>query len=108
MHQTQYPARNLSILDILPRGCSKGIALGKLAERRGLRADEIMAIGDNFNDAEMLKFAGHAVLMGNASAELLATGRELGWRVAPTNDEDGVAQVVEDVLCNQLNLSVVE
>jgi hydroxymethylpyrimidine pyrophosphatase-like HAD family hydrolase len=108
MHQTQYPARNLSILDILPPGCSKGIALGKLAERRGLRADEIMTIGDNFNDAEMLKFAGHPVLMGNASAELLATGRELGWRVAPTNDEDGVAQVVEDVLCNQLNLSVVE
>ncbi len=108
MHQTQYPARSLSILDILPPGCSKGVALGRLAERRGLRADEIMAIGDNYNDAEMLKFAGHAVLMGNASSELLATGRELGWRVAPTNDEDGVAQVVEDVLCNQLNVSVVE
>jgi hydroxymethylpyrimidine pyrophosphatase-like HAD family hydrolase len=50
--------------------------------------------------------------MGNASAELLATGRELGWRIAPTNDEDGVAQVVEDVLCNQLtvgcDVSVVE
>jgi len=108
MHQTQYPARNLSILDILPPGHSKGVALRKLAGRRGLRQEEIMAIGDNYNDAEMLKFAGHPVLMGNASSELVVTGRELGWRIAPTNDEDGVAQVVEDVVCSQLNVSVVE
>jgi Cof subfamily protein (haloacid dehalogenase superfamily) len=108
MHQTQYPARNLSILDLLPPGCSKGVALEKLAGRRGLRREEIMAIGDNYNDVEMLKFAGHPVLMGNASVELQAAGRELGWRIAPTNDEDGVAQVVEDVVCSQLNVSVVE
>jgi Cof subfamily protein (haloacid dehalogenase superfamily) len=112
MHQTQYPKRNLSILDILPPGCSKGVALEKLAARRGLRRDELMAIGDNYNDAEMLKLSGHPVLMGNASPELLVTGRELGWRIAPTNDEDGVAQVVEDVVCNQLtvgcDVSVVE
>jgi Cof subfamily protein (haloacid dehalogenase superfamily) len=112
MHQTQYPARNLSILDILPPGYSKGVALEKLAARRGLRQEEIMAIGDNYNDAEMLKFAGHPVLMGNASAELIASGREWGWRIAPTNDEDGVAQVIEDVLCSQLtvgcDVSVVE
>lgn len=108
MHQTQYPARNLSILDILPPGCSKGVALENLARRRGLRREEMMAIGDNYNDLEMLKFSGHPVLMGNATAELLATGRELGWRVAPTNDDDGVAQVVEDVLSRQLTVSVVE
>jgi hydroxymethylpyrimidine pyrophosphatase-like HAD family hydrolase len=71
-----------------------------------------MAIGDNFNDLEMLKFAGHPVLMGNATAELVTIGQELGWRVAPTNDEDGVAQVIEDVLCAQYTVgchaSVVE
>jgi hydroxymethylpyrimidine pyrophosphatase-like HAD family hydrolase len=108
MHQTQYPARNLSILDILPPGYSKGLALEKLARRRGLRREETMAIGDNYNDLEMLKFSGHPVLMGNATAELLATGRDLGWRVAPTNDHDGVAQIVEDVLSRQLTVSVVE
>lgn len=108
MHQTRYPARNLSILDILPPGWSKGVALEKLARRRGLRREEIMAIGDNYNDAEMLRFAGHPVLMGNASQELLASGRAWGWRIAPANDEDGVARVVEDVLCDQLNVSVVE
>lgn len=108
MHQTRYPVRNLSVLDILPPGWSKGVALEKLARRRGLRREEIMAIGDNYNDAEMLKFAGHPVLMENASQELLASGRAWGWRIAPANDEDGVAQVVEDVLCGQLNVSVVE
>ncbi len=112
MHQTQYPTRNLSILDILPPGCSKGVALGKLAARRGLRPEEIMAIGDNYNDAEMLKFAGHPVLMGNASPELQVMGRELGWHITGTNDEDGLAQAIEDVLCSQLtadcNASVVE
>lgn len=112
MHQTQYPARNLSILDILPPGCSKGVALSRLAQTRGLQPEEIMAIGDNFNDLEMLKFAGHPVLMGNATAELVTIGQELGWRVAPTNDEDGVAQVIEDVLCAQYTVgchaSVVE
>lgn len=108
MHQTRYPIRDLSVLDILPPGWSKGMALEKLASRRGLRQEEIMAIGDNYNDTEMLKIAGHPVLMGNASAELLASGHALGWRIAPANDEDGVAQVVEDVLCSQLNVSVVE
>ena len=112
MHQTQYPLRNLSILDILPPGCSKGVALEMLAARRGLRRDEIMAIGDNNNDAEMLRFSGHPVLMGNASPALLAEGRALGWRIAPGNDEDGVGQIIEDTLCFQLtadcNASVVE
>ena len=108
MHQTQYPARNLSILDILPPGQSKGVALEKLARRRGLRREEIMAVGDNFNDLEMLKFAGHPVLMANAAPDLLEIGREMGWRITPTNDEDGVAQVVEDVVCSQLPVSVVE
>lgn len=110
MHQTQYPARNLSILDILPPGNSKGVALDRIAQQRGLRRDEMMAIGDNYNDLEMLKLAGHPVLMGNAAAELLASAREWGWQIAPTNDEDGVAQVIEDVLCAQYsaNFDVVE
>jgi len=59
---------------------------------------------------EMLKLAGHPVVMGNAAAELVASAREWGWQIAPTNDEDGVAQVIEDVLCAQYsaNFDVVE
>jgi hypothetical protein len=88
------------------------VALDRIARMRGLRRDEMMAIGDNYNDLEMLKLAGRPVLMENASAELLASAREWGWQIAPTNDEDGVAQVIEDILCTQnavdCNVSVVE
>ncbi|MFT4114314.1 Cof-type HAD-IIB family hydrolase [Silvibacterium sp.] len=97
-HRTEYPRRDLCILDILPPGCSKGIALGRLAQSRGIDASEIMAIGDNLNDLEMLRYAGHPVVMTNAAPSLLATAKQSGWRIAPPNDHDGVAQVLESVL----------
>ena len=63
LHRTEYPARDLSILDILPAGCSKGAALLTLARARGIDPAEILAIGDNWNDVSMLEAAGRAVLM---------------------------------------------
>jgi hydroxymethylpyrimidine pyrophosphatase-like HAD family hydrolase len=98
LHRTEYPARDLSILDILPPGCSKGAALDKLAALRGIPREEVMAIGDNFNDLEMLHFAGHPVVMGNGTPELVRMAQDRGWRIAGTNDEDGVARVVESTL----------
>jgi hypothetical protein len=89
--RTEYPARDLSMIDVLHGGCSKGHALERWAERRGLKREQVMAIGDNYNDIEMLEFAGYPVIMGNACAELL--GR--GWRVARGNDACGVAEAVE-------------
>jgi hydroxymethylpyrimidine pyrophosphatase-like HAD family hydrolase len=47
---TEYPARDLSILDLLPPGVSKGWALARLAGRLGIDRKETMAIGDNWND----------------------------------------------------------
>jgi hypothetical protein len=98
MHRTEYPARNLSILDLLPPGCSKGAALDSLAQIRGLKRSQIMAIGDNLNDLEMLEYAGRAVVMANASDEVRALARESGWELTASNDEDGVALAVEEVL----------
>jgi Cof subfamily protein (haloacid dehalogenase superfamily) len=98
LHRTEYPVRDLTILDILPPGCSKGLALRRLAERRGIRREEILAIGDNWNDLEMLEFAGQPVVMANGAPEMVATARWRGWEIAPSNDEDGVAHVVESVL----------
>jgi Cof subfamily protein (haloacid dehalogenase superfamily) len=98
MHRTEYAARDLSILDLLPPGCSKGAALGSLASIRGLERNEIMAIGDNLNDLEMLEYAGRAVVMANASQEMLALAERGGWEVTASNDEDGVAVAVEEVL----------
>ncbi len=98
MHRTEYAARNLSILDLLPPGCSKGAALASLASIRGLEREQIMAIGDNLNDLEMLEYAGRAVVMANASQEVLALAQHRGWEVTASNDEDGVALAVEEVL----------
>lgn len=98
VHRTEYLTRDLTILDILPPGCSKGAALRKLAAARGVDRAEIMAIGDNFNDMEMLEFAGRPVVMGNAAPELLQMAGERGWELAPNNDADGVAHMVESVL----------
>ena len=98
MHRTEYAVRDLSILDLLPPGCSKGSALDNLARIRGFEPSEIMAIGDNLNDLEMLKYAGHAVVMANASEEILALARSSGWHITVSNDEDGVAIAIENVL----------
>lgn len=89
--RTEYPARDLSMIDVLNAGCSKGHALERWAKHRGYRRDEVMAVGDNHNDVEMLEFAGHPVIMGNACAEL----RARGWRITRANDACGVAAAVE-------------
>jgi Cof subfamily protein (haloacid dehalogenase superfamily) len=98
MHRTEYAARNLSILDLLPPGCSKGAALDSLARIRGLEREQIMAIGDNLNDLEMLEYAGRSVVMANASEEMLALALRRGWEVTASNDNDGVALAVEEVV----------
>ena len=96
--RTEYPARNLSILDLLPQGVSKGWALERLAARLGIGRLETMAIGDNWNDVEMLEWAGQGVVMGNAAQELRTMAKLRGWKQAPPNDEDGVAVILERML----------
>jgi Cof subfamily protein (haloacid dehalogenase superfamily) len=88
--RTEYPERDLSMIDVLNTGCSKGHALKRWAVHRGFRREQVMAIGDNHNDVEMLEFAGHPVIMGNACEEL----RGRGWSVTLGNDQCGVAAAV--------------
>jgi Cof subfamily protein (haloacid dehalogenase superfamily) len=92
--RTEYPLRDLSIVDVLNKGCSKGHALERWAAFRGIPREQVMAIGDNYNDIEMLAFAGYPVIMGNASEEL----RGRGWTVTRSNDQNGVAAALEPVL----------
>jgi Cof subfamily protein (haloacid dehalogenase superfamily) len=92
--KTQYDARDLCMVDILNKGCTKGAALQRWAAFKGYHPAEIMAIGDNYNDIEMLEFAGHAYIMGNATEEL----RERGWQTTLGNNENGVAIAVESAL----------
>jgi Cof subfamily protein (haloacid dehalogenase superfamily) len=93
--KTEYPGSDLSILDLMPHGVSKGKALENLARRLGVDRKETMAIGDNWNDVDMLEWAGQGVMMGNAASELCAMAKMRGWQLAPPNDEDGVAVVLE-------------
>jgi len=89
--RTVYPERDLSMIDVLNAGCSKGHALERWAAYRGYRREEVMAVGDNHNDVEMLEFAGHPVIMGNACEEL----RTRGWQVTGGNHECGLAAAVD-------------
>jgi hypothetical protein len=88
---TKYLTRNISILDIMNRGCSKGRTLRSWAERCGILPSEVMAIGDNFNDLEMLQFAGQPVLMGNRCQGL----DHPDWPTTLSNDQDGVAAAIK-------------
>jgi hydroxymethylpyrimidine pyrophosphatase-like HAD family hydrolase len=88
---TEYEHRDFSLVDVLQAGCSKGAALADWARARGYARDEVMAVGDNLNDLEMLEFAGRPIVMGNAIADLKARG----WVSTGTNDEAGVARAVE-------------
>jgi hypothetical protein len=98
LNRTEYPARDLSILDILPAGCSKGAAILSLAATHGIAPAQILAIGDNWNDVSMLEIAGSAVLMANAPPDLKLFAASRGWPIAPPNSADGVAHTIESVL----------
>ena len=99
--RTEYPGRDLSILDLLPPGVSKGWALQRLAARLGVDRRATMAIGDNWNDVDMLEWAGQGVMMGNAATELRVMAKMRGWKQAPPNDEDGVAVVLEAAIAKR-------
>jgi len=87
---TVYAHRNLGMLDVLQRGINKGVALADWCASRKILREEVMAIGDNWNDREMLEFAGLPVVMGNAVPEL----QSLGMPVTLSNDSDGVAHAI--------------
>jgi hypothetical protein len=88
---TKYPDRNLALFDIMNRGCTKGRALKLWATQCAIPASEVMAIGDNFNDLEMLEFAGLPVVMGNHIDGL----HRPGWAVTSDCDDSGVASAIE-------------
>ncbi len=91
IERTVYPANGLVLLDVIDPGVGKAEALAFLQRRWGIGSAETLAIGDNWNDREMLAAAVLGFVMGNADPELLA----LGLPVLPSNDEDGVARAIE-------------
>jgi len=96
--KTEYPERDLCMVDVLNLGCSKGHALERWANHRGIAREQVMAIGDNYNDIEMLEYAGVPVIMGNASEEL----RGRNWKVTLPNSASGVAAAIEEVVFERI------
>ena len=82
------------LLEISAAGVSKAFTLERLAERHGIAAEEVVAFGDMPNDLPMLAWAGHAVAVANAHPDVRAAADE----VTASNDDDGVALVVERLL----------
>jgi Cof subfamily protein (haloacid dehalogenase superfamily) len=98
---TVYAKKDFAMIDVINPFCSKGSSLAEWAQLRGFAREQVMAIGDNHNDLEMLTFAGIPVIMGNCVPEL----RNFGWHITTSNDENGVAAAIkqfalrEDATC---------
>lgn len=88
-----YPSKP-TYLEIMDRRASKANAIRLLSERMQIPREETLAIGDNFNDREMIRFAGMGVAMGNAPDEIKA---EAAY-VTDTNNNDGVRKALEHLM----------
>ncbi len=80
-----------SYAEILAKATNKWTAIKNLTDKLGIKKEEIMAIGDNFNDIEMIQNAGLGVAMNNGSP----VAKEVARVIAPSNNEDGVAKVIK-------------
>ena len=89
---TKYSEQDFTLLDVVNPAASKGAGVAAAAVELSIGPEEILAIGDNYNDLEMLLFAGTGVVMANAPLSL----REIpGLHPTASNIEDGVALAIE-------------
>lgn len=89
---TTYPKRDFALLDVVHPEASKGVGVAAAAAELNVSREEVMAIGDNLNDLEMLSYAGIGVVMRNAESSLHDIE---GLYATTANDEDGVARAIE-------------
>ena len=98
---TKYLEQDFTLLDVVNPAASKGAGVAAAAAELGVDREEIMAIGDNYNDLEMLLFAGTGVVMANAPLSL----REIaGLYPTASNGDDGVALAIEQFILNRPQL----
>ena len=90
---TEYEHRDFSLIDVTAPSATKGRALAWRAAQLGLSREEVMAVGDNYNDLEMLEFAGLPVVMANSVAGLT----ERGWAITGDNESAGLAAAIRQV-----------
>lgn len=80
-------------LELVPQGIDKALSLSVLLENIGMTCEEVIAIGDGYNDLSMIKFAGMGIAMGNAQEPV----KKAADYITLTNDEDGVAEAIERI-----------
>ncbi|WP_100407375.1 Cof-type HAD-IIB family hydrolase [Bacillus solitudinis] len=78
-------------LEFLETGISKGTSLNHVIKKLGISKEEVIAVGDSYNDLDMIEFAGLGVAMGNAPDDI----KEKADYVTDTNMNDGVAKIIE-------------
>ena len=83
-------------LEIMPFGISKGSMLPLLLDKLGVKRDELIAFGDNYNDLTMIGYAGMGVAMANGEPEV----KKIANYVCPSNDEDGIAETLHKFVLN--------
>ncbi|HLI70976.1 MAG TPA: Cof-type HAD-IIB family hydrolase [Ktedonobacteraceae bacterium] len=91
LHSISLGSYGCAELAVMHPACSKASGVAALASYYNIPLEQVMAIGDNTNDREMLRSAGWSVAMGQASEEVKAAAKA----VTGTNLEDGVAQAIE-------------
>jgi len=87
---TEYTRRDFSLIDVTAPAATKGRALAWRAAQLGIAREEVMAVGDNFNDLDMLEFAGLPVVMANSVEEL----KQRGWAITGDNENAGLAAAI--------------
>jgi Cof subfamily protein (haloacid dehalogenase superfamily) len=90
-------------LQVIPAGISKIVAIRKMAEWLRIPDGRIVAVGDNYNDADMIEGADVGVAMGNAPEEI----KRLARLVVGTNNDSGLAEVVEKVILSKEYFTII-
>lgn len=93
-HTAKFCTSKPTFIEFFNSGVSKAEGIYKLSEMYNIKTDEIIAVGDGYNDLEMIEAAGLGVVMANAPDDL----KELADYIAPSNEEDGVAEVIEQFM----------
>ena len=84
-------------VEVVNKDASKGAAIAWIAKQRGIRQDEVLAIGDAGNDVSMLRWAGHSAAPADAAPEALAAAK---W-IAPPQSESAVAATLKHFVFDQ-------
>lgn len=82
-----------AVIEVMPKGVSKGLALEELMKKNNISKEEVIAFGDGLNDLEMLKWAGKGLIMSNADENLKKSLPNL--EIIGSNNENGVANYLE-------------